>query len=64
MLEILYLEEIPLQKETQDLKEGLNWIQTVLSSAKNLLRLDYMRIIPHGSDKNMLEIIPRQYIRK
>ena len=47
------------QKETQDLKEGLNWIQTVLSSAKNLLRLDYMRIIPHGSDKNMLEIIAK-----
>lgn len=46
-------------KETQDLKEGLNWIQTVLSSAKNLLRLDYMRIIPHGSDKNMLEIIAK-----
>ncbi|HRG76227.1 MAG TPA: hypothetical protein PLX69_16825, partial [Leptospiraceae bacterium] len=47
------------QKESHDLKEGLNWIQTVLSSAKTLLRLDYTRIIPHGSDKNMLEIIAK-----
>lgn len=47
------------QNESQDLKEGLGWIQTVLSSAKTLLRLDYTRIIPHGSDRNMLEIIAK-----
>jgi len=47
------------QNETHNLKEGLHWIQTVLSSAKTLLRLDYTRIIPHGSERNMLEIIAK-----
>lgn len=47
------------QKETHDLKEGLTWMQTVFGSAKTLLRLDYTRIIPFGSDKNMLEIIAK-----
>lgn len=47
------------QNETHDLKEGLSWIQTVLSSAKTLLHLDYTRIIPYGSEFNMLEIIAK-----
>lgn len=54
---ILFGRDSLTQGETTDLKEGLNWIQTVLSSAKTLLRLDYTRIIPYGSEKNMLEII-------
>ncbi|MBK8398517.1 MAG: hypothetical protein IPL26_25145 [Leptospiraceae bacterium] len=47
------------QNESNDLKEGLTWIQTVLGSAQTLLRLDYTRIIPFGSEFNMLEIIAK-----
>ncbi|HNI91127.1 MAG TPA: hypothetical protein PKX55_23445, partial [Leptospiraceae bacterium] len=47
------------QNETQNLREGLNWIETVLGSARTLLRLDYTRIIPPGSERNMLEIISK-----
>jgi hypothetical protein len=45
------------EKESNDLKEGIPWIETMLVSTKNLLHLNLAAIRPMGKGKNVEEII-------
>jgi|JI8StandDraft_1071087.scaffolds.fasta_scaffold01111_12 hypothetical protein len=45
------------EKETNDLKEGIPWIENMLVSTKNLLHLNLASIRPMGKGKNVEEII-------
>lgn len=45
------------EKETLDLKEGIPWIVSMVSSTKNLLNLNLSLIRPMGKGKNVEEIL-------
>jgi len=45
------------EKESQDLKEGLPWIEDLVDCAKNILRLNLKTIKPMGEGKNVQEIL-------
>ena len=45
------------EKENRDLKDGVFWISEVMESAKNLLKLDYTKIIPLPGGNTLQEII-------
>ncbi len=45
------------EKEHRDLKDGVFWISEVMESAKNLLKLDYNKIIPLPGGNTLQEII-------
>ncbi len=45
------------EKESNDLKEGIPWIENMLISTKNLLHLNLASIRPMGKGKNVEEIL-------
>lgn len=45
------------ENESRDLSEGIIWIDTVVTSAKKLLKLNLDTIRPMGKGKNVLEIL-------
>ncbi|MCB1189204.1 MAG: hypothetical protein H7A23_03990 [Leptospiraceae bacterium] len=44
-------------KEANDLKDGMNWIQSVLHSAETILKLELKKVVPTGNGKDVQEII-------
>ncbi len=45
------------ENESRDLSEGIIWIDTIVTSAKKLLKLNLDTIRPMGKGKNVLEIL-------
>lgn len=46
------------EKETINLKDGMNWIQSVLDSAENILRVELKKIVPSSNaGKDVKEIV-------
>lgn len=44
-------------REAVDLEEGVSWMESILSSSRKLLKLDYKKIQPYGSEKTMEDVI-------